>query len=100
MGGQSFTFLGGKGVYHQKHRVLVPQPGLNPRPLQWKQSLNHWTTRRAPQSLTFGHYACLHIPFLHNKRVKQAYGQGSVFVVQPVINSVFFHCELNTYLFI
>ena len=34
------------------HGALVPQPGTEPcNPLQWKPSLNHWTTREAPQLL-------------------------------------------------
>ena len=35
--------------YHMAYRILVPQPGIRPRPLAVEaQSLNRWTTREGP----------------------------------------------------
>ena len=33
---------------HMPCGILAPGPGIEPVPLQWKQSLNHWTTREVP----------------------------------------------------
>ena len=41
-----FFFL----LYHVTCGILFPNQGLNPCPLHWKHSLNHWTAREVPLS--------------------------------------------------
>ena len=38
------NFFPHRGTYE----TLVPQPGIEPQASNWKQSLNHWTTREVP----------------------------------------------------
>ena len=37
-------------LHHAAHKILVPQPGIKPvSPAVEAQTLNHWTTREAPE---------------------------------------------------
>ena len=36
---------------HMACRILVPRPGIEFMPLQWKSGLNHWTTKEVPPSM-------------------------------------------------
>ena len=38
---------------------LFLNQGLNRHPLHWKQSLNHWTTREAPETFHFNSHTIL-----------------------------------------
>ena len=50
----SRTFLFFFWPYHAACGILVPQPGIEPRPSSVRpQSLNHWTARKFPQEQFF-----------------------------------------------
>ena len=57
-------FLGG-GLCLEAHRTPVPRPESNLHHLQWKLSLNHWTTREVPIFPLFEKPVFLDICHLH-----------------------------------
>ena len=55
LGISSYFLFSDRAAWHMGGS-LVSRQGLNPRPLHWKCSLNHWTSREVPLPLTIFYF--------------------------------------------
>lgn len=49
----SFPFFFSIWPHHSTHEILVPDQGSNLKPLHWKQTLDHWTSRKVLSTFFF-----------------------------------------------